>query len=100
MTERNGGRPFRWNDMSDRQIALDLFERQEALRIASALRTWRQARSADVGGGEAPAEPEDDSDDAPEPDEDAIDPSTGKHGGKNAHRWRPSSRPTIVRRAG
>lgn len=100
VTERNGGRPFRWSDMSDRQIALDLLERQEALRIANALRTWQQAGSTDAGGGQAPAEPEDESDHAPETDEDAIDPITEKHGGKNARRWRPSSRPTIVRRAG
>ena len=100
VTERNGGRPFNWSDLSDRQVALDLFERQEALRIASALRTWREARSAAVGDSEAPVEQEEDPDGLPEPRQNTDDSNTRKHGGKNAQQWRPSSRLTIVKRSG
>ena len=40
ITDRNGGRPFDWGNSTDRQSAIDLLERQEALRILRAVRSW------------------------------------------------------------
>ena len=53
--DRNGGRPFDWSSQTARRSALDLFERQEALRLARALQAWRQAK--DDEGKEAASKP-------------------------------------------